>query len=81
MGFKNLTKYVSTCCEFYAVWQLVPQPGSCGLKGMFDSSRKLLEWFQSLLDQPFQRVSLLPGIPDDLVSGSLRTMVKAAIWC
>jgi len=28
MGFKNLTKYVFTCCELYVFWQLVPQSGS-----------------------------------------------------
>ena len=47
MDFKNLIKYVFTCCEFNVVWQLVPQPDvSVWLLGTFkseyDSDRSII---------------------------------------
>jgi len=60
MGFKNLTKYVSSCCEFYVVWQLVTQPGADARK---DPSPYIAVWLLgTLISKEYSDRRILTGI-------------------
>jgi len=48
MYFKNLTKYVFTCCEFNVVWQLVPQPESWCSEGSLSVHCCMAFWYPLL---------------------------------